>query len=128
MSGGSHELEKIGVNLKVTSAMLKKGQSSSGSKTLFRRGSRRLSVEVVDAAMQAKHAEEIKKADHLRKKLKTHHSEARSALTKKLQVESTRQEHHLAAALMQSSNLRSVRDYPLQYDIYLYMLSVEAML
>lgn len=86
----SNELEKMGVKLKATSAMLK-GQSSVAN-TLFRRGSRRLSHEGVADAMQSKHSEEVKKADYLRKKLKAHHEEARASLAKKLQVENTRRD------------------------------------
>lgn len=85
---GSNELEKKGVKLKVTSAMLKGGNSVSN---LFRRGSRRLSTEGgMDDALQMKHNDDIKKADHLRKKLRVHHDEARTVLAKKLQVENAR--------------------------------------
>lgn len=83
----SNELEKQGVKLKAASAMLR---GKSVSNNLFRRGSKRLSQDGVDDALQSSHADEIKKADHLRKKLKAHHEEARTVLTKKLQVETAR--------------------------------------
>lgn len=83
----SNQLEKQGVTLKATSAMLRGSSVSNG---LFRRGSKRLSNDGLGEAMQSKHADEIKKADHLRKKLKTHHQEARSSMAKKLQVENAR--------------------------------------
>lgn len=86
--GGSHELQTMEVKLKATSAILK-GDPSPAS-ALFRRGSRRLSNEGVDDAMQSKHAEEIKKAGLLRSRLKAHHEEARTVLAKKLQVENAR--------------------------------------
>lgn len=44
----------------------------------------------MDDALQSKHSDDIKKADHLRKKLKAHHDEARTVLAKKLQVENAR--------------------------------------
>lgn len=81
-------MEKVGVQLKITSDLLK-GQKSS-SNNLFRRGSRRLSTEGVDDNIQARHSESVKKSEHLRKKLKAHHDDARTALSKKLQVESAR--------------------------------------
>lgn len=84
----SNELEKEGVKLKATSAMLKGGGSASAN--LFRRGSRRLSTDGVDDALLSKHSDDVKKANHLRKKLKAHHDEASTVLAKKLQVESAR--------------------------------------
>ncbi|CAM9252967.1 unnamed protein product [Ectocarpus sp. 8 AP-2014] len=83
-----NELEKQGVTLKATSAMLKGGKIAD--KSLFRRGSKRLSNEGVDDALNAKHLDEIKKAEHLKKKLRAHHDEARAVLAKKLQVENAR--------------------------------------
>lgn len=68
--------------------MLKGGKTAD--KSLFRRGSKRLSNEGVDDALNAKHLDEIKKAEHLKKKLKAHHDEARVVLAKKLQVENAR--------------------------------------
>lgn len=86
---GSNELEKKGVKLKATSAMLNRGNSVAN--TLNRRATRRLSTEGgMDDALQSKHSDDVKKADHLRKKLKTHHDEARAVLAKKLQVENAR--------------------------------------
>ena len=85
----SNELEKKGVKLKATTAMLNRGTSVAN--TLARRGSRRLSTEGgMDDALQSKHSDDIKKANHLRKKLKAHHDEARTVLAKKLQVENAR--------------------------------------
>lgn len=78
----------MGGKLKATSAMLK-GQNSVAN-TLFRRGSRRLSRDGVEDAMQSKHSDELRKASYLRKKLKAHHEEARTSLAKKLQVENIR--------------------------------------
>lgn len=95
----SNELEKKGVKLKATSAMLK---GNSVANTLFRRGSRRLSSEGVDDALQSKYSDDIKKADHLKKKLKAHHDEARTVLTKKLQVENSRCDLCLAAETWKS--------------------------
>lgn len=80
--------------------MLKGGKTAD--KSLFRRGSKRLSNEGVDDALNAKHLDEIKKAEHLKKKLKAHHDEARAVLAKKLQVENAR----LAPSRSHSSTLR----------------------
>lgn len=42
--------------------------------------------------MNDKNNDQIKQADHLRKKLKAHHDEARTVLAKKLQVENARRD------------------------------------
>ncbi len=85
---GSNDLERKGAKLKATAVMLKGGKSAADN--LFRRGSRRLSNEGVEDVLHSKHGEDIKKAEHLRKKLKAHHDEARVVLAKKLQVENAR--------------------------------------
>lgn len=82
----STELEKLGVRLKAASSLLKIQNSSSA---LYRRGSRPLSDGVGDS-IQVKNSEEAKKADHMRKKLRAQHEEARTVLAKKLQVENAR--------------------------------------